>query len=135
MPKAQTIGQLAKAVGVNPQTIRFYEREGLLPPPPRQGSSNYRAYGEADRERLEFILRAKAAGFTLNDIRELAESTESDDTCEAVDERVTARLQDVRAKLRVLQHLRRQLEAMHRACAQNPAKETCPVLESFDRTT
>lgn len=128
----QTIGQLAQAVGVNPQTIRFYERKGLLPPPLRQGSGNYRAYGEADRERLEFILRAKAAGFTLKDIGKLTSTVESDVACQEVAELVAARLQDVQAKLKELNQLRRELDAMWRKCMETPDNEPCPVIESFN---
>lgn len=65
-----TIGQLADSVGVGVETIRYYERRGLLDPPPRT-ASGYRQYAEADRWRLDFIRRAKELGFTLTEIRAL----------------------------------------------------------------
>jgi len=66
-----TIGELAAAVGVGIDTVRYYERRGLLPEPPR-GDGGYRQYAEADVARLQHVLRAKALGFTLAEIRELA---------------------------------------------------------------
>ncbi|MCD6293527.1 MAG: MerR family transcriptional regulator, partial [Deltaproteobacteria bacterium] len=66
----QTIGKLARAVGVSTDTIRFYERRGLLSPPART-DANYRLYPEKDILRLQFIKRAKALGFTLNEVKEL----------------------------------------------------------------
>lgn len=66
-----TIGDLAAAAGVGIDTVRFYERRGILPPPPRT-ASGYRQYDEADVSRLQQVLRAKALGFTLAEIRTLA---------------------------------------------------------------
>ena len=126
-----TIGQLAKDAGINTQTIRFYERKGLLPKPSRQGSGNYRSYCEEDRARLDFILRAKAAGFTLKDIGELTDAVESDEACQEVAELVVGRLRDVQAKSRNLNQLRRQLEVMRRKCMETPANEPCPVIDGF----
>ena len=67
---ALTLGALAREAGVNPETIRYYERRGLLPEPPRT-PAGYRQYGEGDAERVALILRAKDLGFTLAEIREL----------------------------------------------------------------
>lgn len=65
-----TIGELAAHAGVGVETIRFYERQGILPEPPRS-AAGYRRYGDVDRWRLAFILRGKALGFSLRDIGEL----------------------------------------------------------------
>jgi DNA-binding transcriptional MerR regulator len=71
-----TIGKLAAAEGVGVETVRFYQRRGLLARPPRRGSG-YREYSEADRERLVFIRRARALGFTLSEIADLLEPAEA----------------------------------------------------------
>lgn len=128
------IGELAKKVQVGTQTIRFYERKGLLPQPSRQGSGNYRFYREKDCDRLQFILKAKAAGFSLKDIRELADAAVSDKACKEVAELVAARLQDVQTKLKERDQLRRHLEVMLRKCTANPDKEQCPVIDGFATT-
>jgi MerR family copper efflux transcriptional regulator len=65
-----TIGRLAEEAGVSIDTVRFYERKGVLPEPPRT-AAGYRIYGDADRWRLGFVLRAKALGFTLREITDL----------------------------------------------------------------
>jgi MerR family transcriptional regulator, copper efflux regulator len=70
-----TIGDLAAAAGVGIDTVRYYERRGLLPAPPRT-MSGYRQYGDADVARLQQVLRAKALGFTLREIRELADDAD-----------------------------------------------------------
>ena len=105
---ALTLGALAREAGVNPETIRYYERRGLLPEPPRT-PAGYRQYGEGDAERVALILRAKDLGFTLAEIRELLDggSTAAEVLAAArhrlagLDERV-AQLDRQRGRLRLL---------------------------------
>ena len=131
MKKEQTIGQLAKECDVNPQTIRFYERNGLMPQARRQGTGNYRYYGENDLERLKFIINAKTAGFSLKSIQELVEIGHEADACEEVAERIAIQLKAVQTKIKELRNLNRQLEHLHQRCLANISKNPCPVIESF----
>jgi DNA-binding transcriptional MerR regulator len=101
---AFTIGRLADAAGVNVETVRYYERRGLLERPVRQGSE-YREYADADVARLKFIRRAKALGFTLAEIRELL--TAADSGCP--DDVLVA----ARAKLTQVEADRTELETLH----------------------
>jgi len=108
-----TIGKLAAAEGVGVETVRFYQRRGLLPLPERHGSG-YREYSEGDRSRLAFIRRARALGFTLGEIRELlgpAEARSTGDIVRAAEARIAAvdrqitELARLRCRLRGLVHM------------------------------
>lgn len=123
-----TIGQLAKIVGVNPQTLRFYERKGLLPPPSRSGSGNYRSYGDEDAVRMRFILRAKQMGFTLKEIQEVLQADEQEYSCQTVSEVISKRLCEVGQRIKELQAFRGDLSRMQTACDQTSDSDRCPVL-------
>src|SRR5258708_36203544 len=102
--KPLTIGQVARRVGMGIETVRFYEREGLLNRPARSPSSGYRLYEEGVVGRLQFILRAKELGFTLNEIKELLSLRVDPDTCcEDVKARAEAKIADVEGKIEALQ--------------------------------
>ena len=110
------IGELAARAGANVETIRYYERIGLLAPPPRT-SGNYRDYGDAHAERLSFIRHARGLGFELEDIRALlglADEPQRD--CGEVDQITTEHLTSVDRKIEQLQSLRSELERMLRQC-------------------
>ena len=116
------IGHLATELGLNPKTIRYYERIGLMPKPERT-ASGYRLYGEHARERLRFILKAKTIGLSLEEIGEvLSLRDENQRPCERVLGVVDEKLAALDAQLRTLQELRRELlvlrdeaqETMHR---------------------
>jgi DNA-binding transcriptional MerR regulator len=110
---AFTIGRLAEAAGVHVETVRYYEREGLLQPPPRT-ASGYRQYGEGDLWRLEFIARGKRLGFTLKEIAALLEDgAASPDTVLAATRR---KIEEVVARQHELEELRLRLEAMVGLC-------------------
>jgi DNA-binding transcriptional MerR regulator len=102
-----TIGKLAAAEGVGVETVRFYQRKGLLALPERQGSG-YREYFEADQRRLTFIRRARQLGFTLSEIRDLLSPTETGDIARAArtkldqTEKQIAELSRLRCRLRLL---------------------------------
>src|SRR5210317_438529 len=90
-----TIGRLAKQVGIGIETVRFYERQGLIDPPPRT-DSNYRIYPEDEVARLKFIKRAKALGFTLNEIKELLFMRHNPDATKAdIKNRTLAKIKDI----------------------------------------
>jgi DNA-binding transcriptional MerR regulator len=103
-----TIGKLAAAEGVSVETVRFYQRRGLLAEPPRRGAG-YREYSEADRARLVFIRRARALGFTLSEVAELvgpAQAQSSDQIAAAAQAKVAAIDEQVRDLLRLRCRLR-----------------------------
>lgn len=125
------IGELAKRAGVAVDTVRFYERQGLLPAPQRQ-ASGYRRYDEADVRRLRFIRRAKSLGFTLGEIQELlALSSRRGEDMVGLKAAALEKLADVDAKLTELQRIRAGLEALVAACPGHGALERCPILTAL----
>jgi DNA-binding transcriptional MerR regulator len=129
-PSALTIGQLGSATRTKVETIRYYERIGLLPEP-RRTAANYRTYGIDHAHRLVFVRRARELGFSIEEIRELlslAERRES--SCAAVDRLVGEHLATVEQKIAALQRLRRELRETLRACQGGRIAE-CRVIEAL----
>ena len=94
-----TIGRLAKQVGIGIETVRFYERQGLIEPPPRT-DSNYRVYPEEEVSRLRFIKKAKNLGFTLNEIKELLFMRHDPHATQAdIKNRTLAKIKDIKQKI------------------------------------
>lgn len=126
-----TIGAVARRAGVGIDTIRYYERAGLLPAPPRR-ASGYRDYGMPTVTRLRFIRRAKDLGFTLEEIRELlALSTDRARGVASVKQRAQARLGEVEQRLRELRRMQRGLQQLIDACPGHGALEHCPILRAL----
>ena len=126
-----TIGAVARQAGVGIDTIRYYEREGLLPTPQRR-ASGYRDYSRDSVARLRFIRRAKELGFTLADIRELlALSTERERGVGSVKQRAATRLAEVEQRIRELQRMKRGLRQLIDACPGHGALEHCPILRAL----
>ena len=123
-----TIGGLAEAGGVGVETIRFYQRKGLLPTPPR--ATGMRRYGRDDVRRLKFIRQAQAAGFTLEEIRELLALDASEDRPRAR-RLAQARIEMLNARIAELEKARDSLRRLARECADGSAGP-CPILASFD---
>jgi len=124
-----TIGRLARRVGVNIDTIRYYERNGLIPEPARR-ASGYREYEVADVRRLRFILRAKDLGFTLAEIGELL-SLSGDRDVRGVKRRAEQRLEQVENKMKELQRVRRGLKTLIDACPGHGDLERCPIVAAL----
>jgi MerR family copper efflux transcriptional regulator len=124
-----TIGRLAKQAGVNIDTIRYYERNGLIPEPVRR-PSGYREYATTDVERLRFILRAKDLGFTLAEIGELL-SLSADRDVRGVKRRAEQRLEQVEHKIKELQRVRRGLKTLIDACPGHGDLERCPIVAAL----
>lgn len=125
------IGQLAQSADVNIDTVRYYEREGLLPKPARL-SSGYRIYGEGDVKRLRFVRRAKALGFTLPEIRELLElSSSRDDDMAAMKAAAVDKIADVEARIAELERVRLALQGLIESCPGHGALEQCPILNAL----
>lgn len=128
-----TIGTVARRAAVSIDTIRYYERAGLLPAP-RRRASGYRDYDPGVVERLRFIRRAKDLGFTLEEIRELlALSTDRERGVKSVKRRAEARLDQVRQRIRELQRVQRGLQKLIDACPGHGALEHCPILRALGR--
>lgn len=125
---AMTIGKVAKAAGVGVQTIRFYESKGLLDPPPRR-SSGYRMYSPEAVARLDFIRRTKALGFSLREIRELLDiGIDPSATCGDVKALASVKIEDIEAKIRSLQQIKKSLRKVMASCdGDGPLRECCAV--------
>jgi DNA-binding transcriptional MerR regulator len=124
-----TIGKLAAAEGVGVETVRFYQRRGLLAEPERRGSG-YREYSEADRSRLVFIRRARRLGFTLGEIADLLGPAEAQSTQE-IAAAAQAKLAAVDAQVRELMQLRCRLRQLVHVCEHGNGQE-CAALQ-FDQ--
>jgi len=126
-----TIGTVAKRAGVPIDTIRYYEREGLLPEPLRR-ASGYRSYNESAIKRLRFIRRAKDLGFTLEEIRDLlALSSDRRGGVKAVRKRAEQRLADIEARIAELVRIRTGLQQLIEACPGHGDPEHCPILRAL----
>lgn len=130
--KQMTIGQVARRAGVGVETVRFYEREGLLNKPARR-ESGYRQYDEEVVARLRFIRRAKDLGFTLNEIKELiALSNDPDATRADLRRRAEAKIADIEARVRDLLRIKTALEALAESCDGHGSLEGCPILHALE---
>lgn len=125
-----TIGALAKAAGVGVETVRYYQRRGLLPEPARP-QGEVRRYGDEDLRRLKFIRSAQAAGFTLNEIGELLGLSASDDRVRAR-QLAQARVAALDDKIAELQEARDALAGLASDCAKKRGGP-CPILKAFER--
>ena len=128
-----SIGQLAKRAGVGVETVRFYEREGLLAEPQRR-QSGYRQYQSDTVDRLLFIRRAKELGFTLKEIKELLSlRVDEGKTCADVRQQAEAKIADIEDRIRSLQRMKRTLVKVTRQCSGSGPTSECPILESIER--
>lgn len=127
-----TIGQLAASAGVGRETVRFYERKGLVPDPGRT-PSGYRRYPPDAVERLRFIRRAQGLGFTLEEIGDFLElRVDEVAACGAVEARARRKLESVAEKLAELERMRAVLERLVAACAAREPTSDCPILEEIE---
>ena len=129
---AMSISQLARSVGVGVETVRYYQRRGLLPDPRPQktGASGIRHYGPDEGRRLGFIRSAQSAGFTLEEIAELLHLDSTDDRPRAR-EMARTRIAALDAKIAELERARQSLARLARDCATG-AKGPCPIISSFE---
>lgn len=128
----RTIGQVAKEAGVGVETIRFYERQGLIPRPEIPVDGGFREYPDEIVDKVRFIRHAKDLGFTLQESGELLSlQINPSSNCGAVHKRVEAKLADVEAKIRTLRKLRKALQTLAVACATRETTADCPVLEAL----
>lgn len=126
---ALSIGQLAQQAGVAIDTVRYYERNALLTPAGRL-ASGYRRYGDAELKRLRFIRRAKALGFSLDDIRVLLGLSDERDVAE-VKRAAQRKLGDIEHRIAELERIRAGLNALITACPGHGRSEACPILNAL----
>lgn len=130
--KPLTIGKVARQANVGVETIRFYEREGLIDEPPRR-ESGYRQYPEETISRVRFIRRAKEIGFTLKEIKELFSLRASPRSrCADVRRRAEAKIKDIEQKVRALQRMKKALVKLTAACGGRGPVTECPILDALE---
>src|SRR5712692_10034534 len=127
-----TISKVATAADVNVQTIRYYERRGLVPTP-RRTPSGYRQYTDDAVARLRFIKHAQELGFSLQEIQELlALRVRHGAACDVVERKTRQKIEVVQQRIRDLQRMKRTLERLAAACAARRPTDDCPILEVLE---
>lgn len=125
------IGELSQATGVDVETIRYYEKSGLLPAPARQ-ANGYRAYGHAHLERLAFVRHCRALDIPLAEVRRLLDFVDQPGgDCGDIDQLIDGQLARVQARLASLQALERQLIALRARCDSRHAVHACGILQEL----
>jgi MerR family transcriptional regulator, copper efflux regulator len=127
-----TIGEVAEQAHVHVETLRYYERRGLVARPPRS-ASNYRLYAEDTVRRVRFIKRAQELGFSLNDIKELLSlRADPEAGCAEVRACAEAKMKDIDAKIGALTAMRHALSTLVTECSGEGPLSDCPILESLE---
>ncbi len=130
--KPLTIGQVARQAGIGVETVRFYEREGLLQEPARR-ESGYRQYPEDVVARLRFIRRAKELGFSLKEIKELlALRVDPSTTCREVKEQAESKIAHIEGKIASLVRMKEALVKLATVCRGRGPTSECPILDALD---
>jgi MerR family transcriptional regulator, mercuric resistance operon regulatory protein len=122
------IGELARSVAVNVETVRYYQRIGLMPLPDKP-YGGMRSYNDEDLRRLRFIRHAQELGFSLEDIRKLLELSSSD--CERVEKLAAEKLSQIKVKLRHLRRIESVLAKTVEQCARREGNQPCPIIETL----
>lgn len=127
-----TIGEVAEQANVHIETLRYYERRGLVARPPRS-ASNYRQYPEDTVRRVRFIKRAQELGFSLNDIQELLSlRADPEAGCAEMRACAEAKMQDIEAKIGALAAMKSALATLVVECSGEGPLSDCPILESLE---
>lgn len=127
-----TIGKAAKTAGIGVETIRFYERKGLIDQPPRR-ESGYRQYSSDVIPRLRFIKRAKELGFSLKEIQALLELKRNPETtCAEIKQRSEEKIMDIEGRIRDLQSMLSVLQNLSTSCKGSGPLGDCPILGALD---
>ena len=130
-----TRGDTARKAGVNRETLRYYERRGLLPKPSRS-PANYRLYDADAVRRVRFVKGAQKLGFSLAEIKELlALRAASGARAETVRSKVGSKIDEIEEKIRTLKAMRKMLVRLQRACCCGGPVSACPILEALDSAT
>lgn len=126
--KNLTIGQLAKELGINIETIRYYERRGLIAEPPRR-ESGYREFSPEYVKRICFIKRAQTLGFTLREISELLSLADGKPTCQNIRKFAEDKVKDIETRIRDLEKIKEVLRDLVKKCLSNKKPSGCPIIE------
>lgn len=130
--RATTIGEAAQRAGVGVETIRFYERRGLIKRPPKPQGSGFRVYSDADIRRVKFVREAQRIGFSLNEIRELlALRTDPNADCANVQQQARIKLEEVEGKIGGLMQMKAALETLIAACPGRGNTKSCTILDAL----
>ncbi len=128
-----TTGRLAKEAGVNVETIRYYEKRGLLPKVPRK-ASGYRLWPKETVKRIRFIKHAQELGFSLREISELLSLRLNESTsCAEIKRVADEKIMDIDKKIRSLRRIKMALQRLSRTCPGKGPVSECPILEAFDK--
>jgi MerR family mercuric resistance operon transcriptional regulator len=131
-PKGLTIGQVALKTGFGIETVRFYERNGLIDEPPRK-ASGYRQYPESVVLRLRFIKRSKELGFSLREIKELLSlRVEPTTTCADIRDRAQEKISDIESKIHSLERIKEVLTGLTTSCRGVGPVSECPIVEALE---
>jgi MerR family mercuric resistance operon transcriptional regulator len=128
--KKFTIGQLAKETGTNIETIRYYERRGLIAEPPRR-ESGYREFSPEYVKRIRFIKRAQALGFTLKEISGLLALADKSPACKDIRTFAEEKVKDIEARIHDLEKIKNVLHDLIKQCLSNKSPSGCPIIESI----
>ncbi len=130
MKKPMKRGELAKSASCNIETIRYYEKIGLLPPPDRT-ASGHRIYADDDRKRLGFILRSRELGFSISELRTLLDLVDSDNyTCGEILSLTTGHIEEIQRRISDLKRLEHSLMDMSRMCEGGEVPD-CPIVDAL----
>ena len=131
--KSLTIGHLAQEVGVNVETVRYYERRGIISRPAKP-SSGYRSYPPEIVARIRFIKNAQELGFSLKEISELLElRVDPDSSCADVRQQAEVKVEDITVKIRSLQRMKTVLTKLVKACNTSAPTDECPILDALEK--
>lgn len=123
-----TIGQIAQRAGVTKETIRYYEREGLVEEPPRR-KSGYRQYSDEAIERIKFIKRIQELGFSLKEVKQILTMVENDtDSCTNLSQLTRQKMAAIQEKIEHLEKSKAVLKKMTQACTGRDTLKACPIL-------
>ena len=125
---AYTIGKLAQAAGVNVETIRYYQRIGLITEPPKP-ATGYRVYPSETIDRLRFIQRAKELGFSLQEITELLQLDQGN--CRETRLLAMRKLETIQARIHDLKSMQAVLQELVDSCKDNDASQPCPIIQTL----
>ena len=132
MAEKYTVRVLAGKAGINIETVRYYEKIGLMPVP-RRTPGGYRIYDDEDLKRLHFIALAKRHGFLLNEIRDLLNlRADVDTTCSEVRRKAEEKVAVIREKIRELEQMETALNHLINTCRETNSERDCPILEAFE---
>ncbi|MEQ8246663.1 MAG: helix-turn-helix domain-containing protein [Alphaproteobacteria bacterium] len=128
--KWMTRGQISKRTGCNAETIRYYERIGVIPPPKRS-SAGHRRYSDNDADRVAFVLRSRELGFRLDQVRNLLSLADrGNDSCADVRAMTSAHVASIRSKINDLRRMERVLKDLVAKCEEGTVP-ACPIIESL----